>query len=110
MIKNLSCPTAPVTVALPTYKGYSLYATGTTVKSLPVAPGSIGDLTSILEVGTGEVYFTLDGTAPTAAPGPNKGRVSGAVAVSVQDVDLSLVRLAGTSPASAYTVTYHVRL
>ena len=112
MIKNLSCPspTPAVTVTLPQYRGHSSYFTGTTVRSLPVAPGTMGDITSLLEVGTGEVYYSLNGVAPTTTMGADKGRVAGAVALVIKDIDLSLVRLMGTATASAYTVAYRVRL
>jgi hypothetical protein len=81
---------------------------GTAVVSLPVAAGQRGNLKGITtNVGTSR--FTLNATPPVAAAGAARGEnaINGA-AVGVDNIDLSLVRVAGATGASAFTVYYEI--
>lgn len=84
---------------------------GSAVESLPVAAGQRGNLISISDAGPGLVYFTLDGSPPSNTAGANLGEMSGQyLAAPIRNIDLSLVRFAGSSTASSYTVYYEVYL
>lgn len=77
------------------------------VNSLNVPPGTMGELVSITEYGAGAVYWTIDGSTPTAANGSYMS-VQYGPNINLKGIDLSLVRLDGTSSGSDYSVTYHV--
>lgn len=83
--------------------------TGNSVQQLSVSAGQRGNLVAISDTGTGIVYFTTDGTTPTNSAGSNRGEMSGQyLAVSLQNIDLSLLRFDGSSASSDYTVYYEV--
>ena len=75
--------------------------------SLNVAPGTIGCLRTITDYGAGAVYWNIEGLTPTATNshlmsvqyGPN---------IDLCGIDLSLVRLSGSSTGSDFGVTYEV--
>ena len=81
----------------------------TNTQRLDVPPGTMGCLRSITDYGTGAVYWRIDG----GEPGPGDGQGS---TMSVQygnnidlcGIDLSLVRMNGSSTGSDYSVTYEV--
>ena len=79
----------------------------TDTQSLNVPPGTMGCLKAITEYGAGAVYWTIDGTEPTAANGSLMSVQYGNF-VELCGIDLSLVRLNGTSTGSDYSVTYEV--
>ena len=80
---------------------------GNTTQSLPVAAGQRGNLLSILDSGAGLVYFTIDGSAPSNTSGANRGEATGPYhTFNLRNVDLSQVRIAGSSTGSDYTVIY----
>jgi hypothetical protein len=81
---------------------------GNAVESLSVPVGTRGNLLSILDSGTGLVYFSLDGSAPGNTPvGANRGEVTGPYhTFNLRNIDLSNVRFDGSSAASDYTVFY----
>lgn len=85
------------------------YWNNNAVNSLGVPAGTNGCLTLISEYGTGVVYYTLDGTIP-AANTNGTTMVSGQTATfnEICGIDLSLVRVVGSSPASDYTVQYEI--
>jgi hypothetical protein len=75
--------------------------------SLDVPPGTMGCIKTITDYGAGAVYWTLDGSTPSAANGSTMSVQYGNV-VDICGVDLSLVRLDGSSGGSDFSVTYEV--
>lgn len=75
--------------------------------SLDVPPGTMGCLRTITDYGTGSVLWNIEGLVPTAGNshimsvqyGPN---------IDLCGIDLSLVRIDGSSAASDFGVTYEV--
>jgi len=66
--------------------------------SVPVPPGTNGKLISIEDVGAGQIRFTIDGSNPGSATGPNY-IVSGPYHANynLDNIDLSQIRIEGTS-------------
>jgi hypothetical protein len=75
--------------------------------SLNVPPGTRGCITSITDYGTGAVYWTIDGSTPSAANGSTMS-VQYGNAFRLCGLDLSLVRLAGSSNNSDFSITYEI--
>lgn len=79
----------------------------TNTVSLPVAPGTRGRLVSVEDFGTGLVRWSLDGSDPIggdAAEFTTTGPYHAAYAI--ENVDLSLVRLNGSSAGSDFSVVW----
>lgn len=77
------------------------------VQTLPVAPGTRGEIVSIEDFGAGLVRWTIDGTTPGTGndesfttTGPYHA------AYGLRNIDLSLVRLDGSSNGSDYSVAW----
>ena len=77
------------------------------IQSLNVPPGTMGCLRSITDYGSGAVYWTIDGTAPSSSNGSTMS-VQYGNNIDLCGIDLSLVRLDGSSSGSDYSVTYEV--
>ena len=75
--------------------------------SLDVPAGTLGCIRSITEYGTGAVYWTIDGTVPSAANGSTMS-VQYGPNIDLCGVDLSLVRLDGSSNNSDFSISYEV--
>ena len=80
---------------------------GSAVEQLSVPAGQRGNLVAISDTGSGLVYFTTDGSAPSNTAGADRGEVTGPyLATPMANVDLSQLRFDGSSTASDYTVYY----
>ena len=79
----------------------------TNTQQLDVPPGTMGCLRSITDYGTGAVYWTIDGTTPSASNGSTMS-VQYGNNIDLCGIDLSLVRMNGSSTGSDYSVTYEV--
>ena len=81
----------------------------TNTQQLNVPAGTIGTLVSITEYGTGSVYWTIDGSTPSAnTSGTSLMNVQYGNNINLRGIDLSLLRFNGTSTNSDYSVTYEV--
>lgn len=76
-------------------------------RDLGLPAGTMGCITGVSETGAGLVYWTADGTSPSATNGGvfNNNYGNGQ---KVCGIDLSLLRFNGSSTASDYTVTYEI--
>ena len=79
----------------------------TNTQQLDVPPGTMGCLRSITDYGAGAVYWTIDGTTPAATNGSTMS-VQYGNNIDLCGIDLSLVRMNGSSTGSDYSVTYEV--
>lgn len=74
----------------------------------PWPAGTMGEIVSIEDTGTGLVRWSIDGTDPVG--GDSREFVTNGpyhAAYNVKNVDLSLVRLNGSSAASDFSIIYH---
>lgn len=76
-------------------------------ETLNVPAGTMGRLVSVEDFGTGLVRWTIDGTQPGTSNGFTTTGPYHA-AYGLRNVDLSLVRLDGSSAASDYSVAYEI--
>lgn len=85
---------------------------GSSTEVLPVPPGTRGNLVAIEDNAAGVVYFTTDGTVPTGATGLGSGEVFGPyhAGMNLRNIDLSLLRFAGSASPSEYVVYYEIFL
>jgi len=79
----------------------------TDTQQLNVPAGTIGCLKSITDYGAGGVYWTIDGSTPSASNGSLMS-VQYGPNIDLCGIDLSLVRMNGSSTGSDYSVTYEV--
>lgn len=74
----------------------------------PYPAGTMGEITSIEDTGTGLVRMSIDGSDPVTAAG-NTFLITGPYhsGFNLKNVDLSLVRLNGSSTGSDFSIMYH---
>lgn len=80
------------------------------VQSLPYPPGTMGRIKSFKDAGSGVAMLTIDGSSPTIAGGASSTMLTSGPYHDqvIENVDLSLVRMRGSSTGSDYSIVVEV--
>jgi hypothetical protein len=81
---------------------------GSAQETLGVPAGTLGRIVAIADVATGQVFWTLDGTAPSATNGFTSSGLRSYY--GLKNVDLSAVIFDASAGGSRYSVMYEVYL